>query len=170
MPACRACSGESAEYLRSTSTRLRSSFRVRGRAKSRSNVKLRYRVEAFGGARVPGYEDEFVIGRALRIPLQVFLALDGLAVLVHAEQRHIEIVAREGEIVRVAAEIGGLLLRREDDADVGVLLIAVEPVLAALVERDHFGAEPRLLLAFPLDAGDGGLAGRERLLDGLRPA
>ena len=43
---------------------------------------------------------------------------------------------------------------REDQADVGVLLVAVEPVLAALIERDDVGAEAGLLQALPFDRGD----------------
>ena len=82
------------------------------------------------------------------IPLQVVLAVDRLAVLVNAEQRHVEVVARIGEVVRIAAEESDLLFRREHQAHVGVLLVAVEPVFAALVERNHVGAQAGLLLGF----------------------
>ena len=58
----------------------------------------------------------------------------------------------------IAAEEGDLLLGREDQPHVGVLLVAIEPVLAALVERHHVGAQAGFLQAFALDAGDRGLA------------
>ena len=63
------------------------------------------------------------------------------AVLVGAEEREVEVVARIGEVVGIAAEERHLLLGREDEADVGVLLVAIEPVLRALVERDDVGAQ-----------------------------
>ena len=68
-----------------------------------------------------------------------------------------------GEVVGVAAVERGLLLGGEDQLDLGVLLVAVEPVLAALVERDHVGAQAGLLQALALDLGDGRLLGLQRL-------
>ena len=67
--------------------------------------------------------------RAVLAPLQVVLDLGRLVVLVDAEEADVEVVARILEVVRVAAEEGDLLLRGEDQADVGVLLEAVEVVL-----------------------------------------
>ena len=112
---------------------------------------------------MPGNEHQFVVGRALGIPLQIVLRVDRLAVLVDAEQRHVQVVARIGEVVRVAAEEGGLLLGREHQPHVGVLLIAVEPVFAALVQRDDVGTQAGLLQALALDVGDGRFARGEFL-------
>ena len=82
-----------------------------------------------------GDEDQFAIGRALRAPLQIVGGVDRLAVLIDAEDRHVEVVAGIGEVVRIAAKEGHLLLGRKDEADIGVLLVAIEPVFATLVER-----------------------------------
>ncbi len=95
-----------------------------------------------------------------------------LAFLVGAEEGHVQVVARVGEVVGVAAVERGLLLGGEDQLDVGILLVAVEPVFAALVEGDHVGAQAGLFQAHALDLGDGrllGVVGFDRvhaLLDG----
>ena len=89
---------------------------------------------------------------------------DRRVVLVDAEQREVEIVAREGEVVGIAAEERHLLLGREDEPDVGVLLVAVEPVLRALVERDDVGAQAGLVEAFLFDLRDRGPPRLERRL------
>ena len=92
------------------------------------------------------------------------LALDRLVVLVDAEEADVEVVARVLEVIRVAAEEGGLLLRGEDDADVGVLLERVEVVLPAGVERDHVGPDVLLRVGSGLlEFGDLGLPRLERL-------
>ena len=92
-------------------------------------------------------------------PLQIVLELGRLAVLVDAEEADVEIVARILEVVRVAAEEGDVLLRREDQPHVGVLLVAVEMVLPALVERDHVAAQPGLVERFLFDRVHHGAAG-----------
>ena len=111
-----------------------------------------------------GDEYQLAIGRAFRIPLEIVAALDGLAVLIHAEQREIQIVAGIGEVVGIAAEERDLLLRREDDPHIRVFLVAIQPVFPALIQRDHVGAEAGLLQAFALDGGDRVLALGEFLL------
>ena len=59
-----------------------------------------------------------------------------------------------GEVVGVAAEEGCLLLGSKDKADVGVDLVLVEPVLAAVVEGDDVGAEAAgRFLAFLFNGG-----------------
>ena len=50
----------------------------------------------------------------------------GLSVFVDAEEADVEIVARILEVVRVAAVERDLLLGSEDQADVGVLLVAIK--------------------------------------------
>ena len=55
------------------------------------------------------------------------------------------------------------VLRGEDEADVGVFLVAIEVILAALVERDHVAAQAGLVERFLLDGGHDGPAGGERL-------
>src|SRR5271169_6245684 len=117
-----------------------------------------------------GDEDQFAITRALGIPLQEIFAINGLAIFVDAEQRHIQVVARISEIVRIAAVKSSLLFHGKDQTDVGVLLVAVEPILAAGVESDHIRAEAGFVGALALDVGDDGLALGEfffRVLGGL---
>ena len=105
-------------------------------------------------------------------PLQEMLDLGRLAVLVDAEEADVEIVARVLEVVRVAAEEGDVLLRGEDQPHVGVFLVAIEMVQAALVQRDHVAAQAGLVERFFFDRVHHGLpllAGLGRvdsLLDG----
>ena len=85
------------------------------------------------------------------------LAVDGV-VITMADGRtnlssDVEAEARELEVVHVAAERRDPLLRGEHQPDVGVLLVAVQVILAALVERDHVAALARLLGRFLLDGG-----------------
>jgi hypothetical protein len=53
-------------------------------------------------------------------------------------------VAAETEIVGIAAEECHLLLGRKDEPHIGVFLVGVEPVFAALIERDNVGRRPVL--------------------------
>ena len=99
----------------------------------------------------------------LGLQAEVVLDLRGLVVLVDAEEADVEVVAGELEIVRVAAEEGDRLLRREDQPDVGVLLEAVEMVEPAVIERDHVAAEPGGVERFLLDGVHRGPAGLLRL-------
>ena len=81
-------------------------------------------VQPIGAARMPGDEDQLVVGRAGLAPVQKVLELDRLVVFIDAEEADIEVVARILEIVRVAAEKRDVLLRREHQPHVGVLLVA----------------------------------------------
>ena len=116
-------------------------------------------VLAAGAAGVPGHEGEVAGLETGAGPLEEVLGLVGLAVLVDAEEGEVQVVAREGEVVGVAAEEGDLHLRREDQAHVGVLLVAVDPVLAALVEGHVLAGEATLLLHGLLDLLDLDLTG-----------
>ena len=86
-----------------------------------------------------------------------------LAVFVDAKERDVEIVAREGEVVVVAAEIRDLLLRREDEPDVGVSLVPMEPVLTAAVKRDDSGSQVGRIGRRRFDRRDGRAARRGRI-------
>ncbi len=112
-------------------------------------------IQAIGAAWVAGHEDEVAVLRAVLAPLQIVLDLDGLVVFVGAEEADVEVVARVLEVVGIAAEEGDVELGREHEADVGISLVGVEVILAALVERDHVGAQAGLLLGFGLDPGHG---------------
>ena len=96
-------------------------------------------------------EYRLVFGGSAGIPFQEMLGADWRAVLVHAKDREVEVVTRIGKVVRVAAEEGHLLLGREHQPDVGVLLVTVEPILCALVERHDVGPQAGSIEAFFLD-------------------
>ena len=99
-------------------------------------LDLRHRLEAAGAARVARDEDGLAVARAFGAPLEVVgLGVRRLAILPGAQDREVEAEAREGEVVRVAAELGDLVVRDRDEADVVVDAVGVELVVAALVER-----------------------------------
>ena len=110
-----------------------------------------------------GDEDQLVRPGAFGAPLQEVIGLERFAVLVDAEESHIQVVARIGEVIRVAAVEGGLLLRRKDQAHVGVSLVLVEPVLTAVVKRDHIGAQTGLVFALLGDGRNLSIASLQRL-------
>ena len=122
-------------------------------------LDLRHSVEAGGRAGVAGHKDELAGGGALRVPLQIVRGLYGLVVLVDAEKRHVKVVAGISEIVGVAPEKGDLPFRRKDQAHVGIFLVAIEPVLAPVVEGNHVGAQAGGFEAFALGLRDLSLSG-----------
>ena len=73
--------------------------------------------------------------------------IDRLAVLVEPDQRDVEGVARKIEIVGIAAERSGRLLRAEHQADVVIGAVFVQRVFAAGIERDDFAIA--VLVALP---------------------
>src|SRR6185369_2554991 len=100
-------------------------------------------------------------------PLQKVLELYGFVVFIDAEETDIEVVARIFEIVGVAAEEGDVFFGGEDEANVGVLFVLVEVVLAALKEGDDVAAEARFVEVFFFDVVDYGAAGELRVGGGL---
>ena len=80
--------------------------------------------------------------------------MNRLIIFVNTEQREVEIVAWIFEVVRVTAQERNFKLRREHETHVGVLLIGVEVVLAALIERNHVVAHSVLLRGFFRDVVD----------------
>lgn len=110
-----------------------------------------------------GEEHEVAFLRAGEVPLEEMIHLGRLAVFVGAKDRDIEIVAGILEVVGIAAEERRLLLGREDEADVGVNLVAVKVVARALVERDDVAAQAGGVEGFLFDRGLGGVARGEHL-------
>ncbi len=78
------------------------------------------------------------------------------AVVVDAEEANIEVVARELEVVGIAAERGHVPVRREDEAYVGIFLVAVEIVARAAEKGDDVAREPGAVERFLLDRGGRG--------------
>ncbi len=101
-----------------------------------------------------GDKNQFAVGRPLGGPLQEMFDLHRLTVLVDAEDRHIEIVPRELEVVGIAAEECDRKLRSEDQSHVGVFLVAIEVIRASLIQRDDVAAEFCLLGRFLFDVRD----------------
>lgn len=101
-----------------------------------------------------GDDDQFPFGRPSRVPSQVVLRAKGLPILVHAKEGEIETITRIGEVVGIAPEEGDLLLRREDQAHVGVPLVAIEPIFGPMIERHHFRMEAGRFATLPLDPRD----------------
>ncbi len=139
-------------------------------ARVAQKFQVRDGVEPLRRAGAARDERQLALLRPLRRPLEVVLGRVRLAVFVDAHERHVEVVAREVEVVRVAAEEGRLELGREDEPHVRVLLVEVEVVHAALIERDHVGAKARRLRRLGLDAADLGLARARRRSASFIPA
>ena len=135
-------------------------------------------LEARGAARVPDREGQAAVGDALAGPGEVVGGRVGLPVLVDAEEAEVQVVPGPAEVVPVLAKGGHAVLRGHDEAHVGVLLVAVDPGLPALVERDGLAVEAGLGGLLLHQGGEGlglGLGGRlligaggHGLLDGLR--
>ena len=63
-----------------------------------------------------------------------------LAILVDPEEADVEVEAGELEVIDITAKAGDGFLRGEDEPDIGVLLVTLEVIEAALVERDDIAA------------------------------
>ena len=109
--------------------------------------QLRHRVIARSSAGMAGDEDQLARRGAPGAPLEEVISMQRLAVVVDAEEGHIQVVARISEVIRVTTVKGRLLLRRKDQAHVSVSLVLVKPVLASLIERDHVRPEAGLVFA-----------------------
>src|SRR5207249_3905450 len=109
------------------------------------------RVEPIGMARVTRDEYKLVVFGTMLAPLEVVLDLGGLAIFIDAEETDIEVIARIGEVVRVAAIEGDLLFRGENQAHIGVAFEAIEVILTALVKGDDVAAQSGFLVRVALD-------------------
>jgi hypothetical protein len=90
---------------------------------------VRDAVEALRAARVARDEGQLAIGGAVRAPAQEVLRREGLAVLVDAEERRVEAVARVLEVVFVAAvELRLRLGRDTGGCPRSAVLVEVLPV------------------------------------------
>ena len=107
-------------------------------------------VQPRGRARIAGDEHQVPFLRAAFAPLQVLRGLRRLAVLVGAEEGDVEVVARELEVIRVAAEEGDGVLGCEHEPDIRVFLVRVEMIPTPAIQGDDVAAQAgpveRLLL------------------------
>ena len=104
---------------------------------------MRQRILAVGAAGIAAGERDIAFLDALGCELQVIVGVQRLAVIVDAHEGGIQIVAREGEIVRVAAEERDAFFGREHHAHILVALVLVQIVDAAVVERHDLAAHVR---------------------------
>ena len=108
----------------------------RGQLEITQQLQLGHRFLARGRARIAGGEHQLSILRAGGVEREE-LRVRRMAVVVRTQERHVEVVAREIEIVRIAAEEGRVLVRREHQPHVLVAAVAVQRGAATMVERDH---------------------------------
>src|SRR5262249_3581633 len=90
-------------------------------------------------------ESRLAVDRRARVEPQVIGRRRRLAVLIGAQEACIERVAREVEIVRIAAELRRLRFGHPDKPNVAVLAIGVELVRAARVKLDTRAAAGRFV-------------------------
>ena len=127
----------------------------------RNQVEIARRFElgdrqlAIGAARIADDDRQLVFFGAILREREIVGDLGRLAVLVGAQHAHVEVVAREVEVVRVAAEERHRQFRREHQAHVLVAMVLVYVVDAAVVQVDHVAARVLAVLAdaFLLDVG-----------------
>ena len=98
---------------------------------------MRHGIEPICAAGIARDENEIACARTLRGPFEVVLRMNRLIIFINTEQREIEIVAWIFEVVRVTAQERNLEFRRKHETHVGVLLVGVQVVLAALIKRNH---------------------------------
>ncbi len=102
-----------------------------------AKVELRDRLQAARAPRVADHEHGLPVVGALLAPLEVVLGPQRLAVgVVYPVEGHVEVVARVGEVVGIAAEEPDLQLRRHDHPQVGVAPEDVGRVPGSIPERD----------------------------------
>src|SRR5882672_11148990 len=98
-------------------------------------------VETLGAARISGNENQVTFRGARLTPLQEMFRVHCLVILVDSEKTDVQVVARILEIVGVAAEERDRFLRCEYQTHIGVALVPVEAIPAAVVERNHVAAQ-----------------------------
>ena len=106
---------------------------------------------ALGAAGVAGDEHQVALLRGLARPAEEVARRERLALVVDAEERVVEAVAREVEVVGVAAERRHRELGGEHQPHVLEAPVAVEVEGAAVEEGDHVAADLVALAALALD-------------------
>jgi hypothetical protein len=139
---------------------LRSEVHLQGQTMVPLVDQLRHRHAARGTSRVARDEDRFALAqRALR-PREVVVHRLGQAIAaVDPDEGHVQVVARKGEVVGVAAEEGHALFRGEGQADVLEAPILVQVIAPAEEEADDLATEFVGRRAMLLDGGEGCLLG-----------
>src|SRR5438874_7295966 len=81
------------------------------------------------------------------------------AIFIYAKECDIQVVTRELEIIRIAAEKCHLKFRRKNQPHIGVLFETIKVIESAGVERDYVAADAGRGGTIFFDAGHGCLAG-----------
>src|SRR6185369_5841052 len=105
-------------------------------------LKMCNRVETRSRTRIAGHENKVAFLDARGGPLEVILRMYWLTIFVNTHEGHVDIEAREIEVIRIAAEKRGLEFRHEHETNVRVFLVTIEIVLSALVKRDDVRPQP----------------------------
>ena len=126
-------------------------------------LKLGDCVEPRGRTGMAGDEDEVTRGRARRRPRKPVAGDKRAAAVVYADEGQVQVESREHEVVWIATEERCVELGSEHEPDVLEPAIAVEVVLATVIQRDHFASHAIVLRAFTLDDGE------HRLTRGAEP-
>ena len=84
--------------------------------------------------------------------------MNWLVIFIDAKQRHVQIVARVFKVVGIAAQKRNFKFGREYQTHVGVLFVAIDVVLPALIKGDHVATQSGGLGALFRDAVHGRIA------------
>ena len=103
-----------------------------------------------GRTRVTRGEYQFTRLRSALGKAEILGRMRRMAADIDAQERHVPVVAGVIEVVDIAAEKGGLLARRHDQAHVVEAAVFIHPVLPAVIQRNHL-TQPLFRLA--ADAG-----------------
>ena len=125
---------------------------------------LRMSLLAVGDTRMTGDEGQLAHAHPFGAEGQESRGMIGLAVLIDPEQREIQVVAGVSVVVRVATKGRDLQLWRRGQAHIRELAVAVEPVLAALVEGHGLAGEAGAGLLSLAQLCQRGAPGREGIL------
>src|SRR5882724_3321785 len=109
--------------------------------------------------RMAGNENQLSITHAGFGPLEIIFNLERLTVLINSHQRHVDIEAREVEVIGIAAEECGLKLRHKHYANVVVAFVAIQIVLTTLIESYYIAMQTGCLIRFGLDRTNSSAAG-----------
>ena len=89
---------------------------------------------------MPRNKDQVAILHAGRRPGKVMIEVSRLVVFVNSKESDVEVIARIGEVIRVAAEEGDIEFRRKHQPHIRVLFVLVQVVHLTRIEDHHIAA------------------------------
>ena len=167
----KACSPPCALNCKQTAAQLRRNQLIHRKDDVAHGHQLVLRQQTLGRAGTAGDEHRLSFGRTGGIPGEMGRRGRRPPVLIQADEGRIDGEAGKIEVVRVAAERRGTILRREGEPHVGVEAVDIELELSAAIQRHHDAAPGRIAAAdFTLDPPRLGIARRGERLAGQRTA